>query len=156
MRIDPVRTAIYALPLVLAATLTLTRDVAAGRSKPQTDAFGAWLTQAGDAKVVVRPCGAAICGKVVWLKQPIDSATGKPQADDKNPDPSLRTRRIIGLQLFSDMLPSTSSSWSGRVYNADDGKSYASTVTLLDAGRLEVRGCTGGLCGNEIWTRSAQ
>lgn len=156
MRIDPVRTAIYALPVVLAITLLLAHDVAAGRTKLRTDPFGAWLTQAGDAKVVVKPCGAAICGKVVWLKQPIDSATGKPQTDDKNPDPSLRTHRIVGLQLFLDMLPSTSNSWSGRVYNADDGKSYASTVTLLDAARLEVRGCAGSLCGTEIWTRVAR
>ncbi|MDX3970295.1 MAG: DUF2147 domain-containing protein [Bradyrhizobium sp.] len=156
MRIDPVRTAIYALPVILAITLVLARDVAAGRIKPRTDPFGAWLTQAGDAKVVVKPCGAAICGKIVWLKQPIDSATGKPQTDDKNPDPSLRTHRIVGLQLFLDMLPSTSNSWSGRVYNADDGKSYDSTVILLDAARLEVRGCAGSLCGSEIWTRAAR
>lgn len=156
MRIDPVRTAIYALPVILAITLVLARDVAAGRIKPRTDPFGAWLTQAGDAKVVVKPCGAAICGKIVWLKQPIDSATGKPQTDDKNPDPSLRTHRIVGLQLFLDMLPSTSNSWSGRVYNADDGKSYDSTVILLDAARLEVRGCAGSLCGSEIWARAAR
>lgn len=156
MRIDPVRTAIYALPVVLAITLILARDVAAGRATPRTDPFGVWLTQAGDAKVVVKRCGAAICGKVVWLKQPIDNATGKPQTDDKNPDPSLRTHRIVGLQLFVDMLPTTSSSWSGRVYNADDGKSYASTVTLLDAARLEVRGCAGSLCGSEIWTRAVR
>lgn len=162
MRIDPVRTAIYGLPVVLAITLVFAialvfaRDVAAGRTMPRTGPFGAWLTQAGDAKVVVKPCGAAICGKVVWLKQPIDSATGKPQTDDKNPDPSLRTHRIVGLQLFLDMLPSTSNSWSGRVYNADDGKSYASTVTLLDAARLEVRGCAGSLCVSEIWTRAAR
>ena len=156
MRIDPVRITIYALPVVLAIALGLVHGVAAGRAKPRTDPFGVWLTQAGDAKVVVRPCGAAICGKIVWLKQPIDSATGKPQTDDKNPDPSLRTHRIVGLQLFLDMLPSTSNSWSGRVYNADDGRSYASTVTLLDAARLEVRGCAGSLCGSEIWTRAAQ
>jgi len=156
MRIDPVRTAIYALPLVLAVTLVFARDVTSERGRPQTDPFGTWLTQAGDAKVLVKRCGAAICGKVVWLKQPLDGATGKPQTDDKNPDPSLRTRRIVGLQLFLDMLPATPSSWSGRVYNADDGKSYDSTVALLDAGRLEVRGCVGALCGSEIWTRSVR
>ncbi|ABD88282.1 DUF2147 domain-containing protein [Rhodopseudomonas palustris] len=156
MRIDPVRTAVYALPLVMAVSLALARDVTSERNKPKTDPFGTWLTQAGDAKVLVKPCGSAICGKVVWLKQSIDAATGKPQTDDKNPDPSLRTRRIVGLQLFLDMLPATSSSWSGRVYNADDGNSYASTVALLDAGRLEVRGCAGALCGSEIWTRATR
>lgn len=150
------RTAIYALPVILAVTMALARDDASGRIKPKIDPSGTWLTQAGEAKVLVRPCGAAICGKVVWLKQPIDGATAKPQTDDKNPDPSLKTRPIVGLHLFLDMLPSTVKSWSGRVYNADDGGSYASTVTLLDDGRLEVRGCAGALCGSEIWTRSTR
>ncbi len=156
MRIEPVRTAIYALPLFLAVTLALAHDVTPARVKPKRDAFGTWLTQAGDANVLVGPCGAAICGKVVWLKQPIDGATGKPQTDDKNPDPGLKARRIVGLQIFLDMLPSAPNAWSGRVYNADDGKSYASTVTLLDAGRLEVRGCAGALCGSEVWTRGVR
>ncbi|HEY8333978.1 MAG TPA: DUF2147 domain-containing protein [Tardiphaga sp.] len=156
MRIDPIRTAIYALPLVLAATLVLARDGASERTRPKTDPSGTWLTQAGDAKVLVKPCGAAICGKIVWLKQPVDGATGKPQVDDKNPDPALKARRIVGLQIFLGMLPSTANAWSGRVYNADDGKSYASTVTLIDPGRLEVRGCAGPLCGSEVWTRAAR
>ena len=45
--------------------------------------------------------------------------------------------------------------WSGRIYNADDGKTYASTVTLQDDERLEVQGCVGVLCGSEIWSRSS-
>jgi uncharacterized protein (DUF2147 family) len=115
-----------------------------------------WLTQAGDAKVQVSRCGAGICGKVVWLKDPIDKATGRPQTDDKNPSPALKSRPMIGLQLFSNMQPSGPNAWSGVVYNADDGQSYASTVTQLDANRLEVRGCVGALCGSEIWTHSTR
>ena len=57
---------------------------------------GIWLTQAGDAKVRVSKCGAGICGVVVWLRDPIDSATGKAQVDDKNPNPALTRRPIIG------------------------------------------------------------
>src|ERR1700682_1448873 len=67
------------------------------------DPTGVWLTQAGDAKVAVSRCGSALCGRVVWLKSPIDSATGKPQFDDKNPNPQLTKRPIVGLQLFIGM-----------------------------------------------------
>jgi uncharacterized protein (DUF2147 family) len=115
-----------------------------------------WLTQAGDAKVQVSRCGTGICGKVVWLKDPIDKATGRPQIDDKNPNPALKNRPMIGLQLFSNMQPSGPNAWSGVIYNADDGQSYASTVAQLDTNRLEVRGCVGALCGSEIWTRSTR
>ncbi len=45
---------------------------------------------------------------VIWLKDPIDPATGKPQIDDKNPNPALAKRPMIGLPLFSGMQPSGS------------------------------------------------
>src|SRR5579863_4371249 len=60
---------------------------------------GIWLTQAGDAKVRVSKCGAGICGVIVWLRQPIDPATGKPAIDDKNPNPALAHRPMIGLAV---------------------------------------------------------
>jgi len=116
---------------------------------------GIWLTQAGDAKVRVARCGGGLCGTVAWLRDPIDSATGKPQVDDKNENPSLRSRPMIGLPMFIGMRAAGPNKWSGHIYNADDGKTYASTVTLQDDDRLEVQGCVGVLCGSEIWSRSS-
>ena len=60
----------------------------------------------------------------------------------------------MGLQLFIGMRPKAARNWSERIYNADDGKSYVSNVTLEDAARLKVQGCVGGFCGGEIWSRS--
>jgi uncharacterized protein (DUF2147 family) len=114
---------------------------------------GVWLTQAGDAKVAVSRCGETICGRIVWLKVPIDPATGKPQVDDKNPNPSLAKRPMIGLPLFVDMKPQGPGKWSGRIYNADDGKLYASNVSLREPAKLSVEGCVGVLCGGETWTK---
>lgn len=117
---------------------------------------GIWLTQAGDAKVRVSRCGAGICGVVVWLKEPIDPLTGKPQVDDKNPNPALTRRPIIGLSLFSGMRPSGPNRWSGQIYNADDGKTYASNISVEGPGTLKVEGCVGTLCGGEEWSRSSR
>ena len=100
---------------------------------------GIWLTQAGDAKVRVSKCGGGICGVVVWLKDPIDPATGKPQVDDKNPNPALARRPIIGLPLFSGMRPAGPNKWSGQIYNADDGKTYASNISVAGPGHVEGR-----------------
>ena len=94
------------------------------------DVGGIWLTQAGDAKVRVSRCGGGICAVVVWLREPINPATGKPQVDDKNPNPSLARRPMIGLPLFSAMPSSGPNKWSGQIYNADDGNSYASNITV--------------------------
>jgi len=114
---------------------------------------GVWQTQAGDARVKVSKCGGGICGVIVALKEPIDPATGKPQVDDKNPNPALRKRPMIGLPLFSGMQPVAPSKWSGQIYNADDGGTYASSVSVAGPDTLRVDGCVGALCGGETWTR---
>jgi uncharacterized protein (DUF2147 family) len=136
----------------LAALLTAPSALAQGAAEPT----GIWMTQAGDARVKVSKCSGGICGVIIGLRDPIDPSTGKPAVDNKNPNPSLATRPMIGLPLFSGMQPSGPNKWSGQIYNADDGKSYASTVSVATPDTLKVEGCVGSLCGGENWTRSAR
>ncbi len=140
---------------IVVATLAAMFAVAPASAQAGAGPEGIWLTQAGDAKVRVSKCGGGICGVVVWLKDPIDPATGKPQVDDKNPNPALARRRIIGLPLFSEMRPTGPNKWSGQIYNADDGKTYASHVTVAGPATLRVEGCVGGFCGGEDWSRAS-
>ena len=125
----------------------------AAQAQAGGDVSGIWLTQAGDAKVRVSKCNGGICGVIVWLKTPIDPATGKPAVDDKNPNPALAKRPMIGLPLFSGMRPDGDNRWSGQIYNADDGGTYASSVSVAGPDSLRVEGCVGALCGGETWTR---
>jgi uncharacterized protein (DUF2147 family) len=138
------------------AMLTALLAAAPARAQAGGGPDGIWLTQAGDAKVRVSKCGGGVCGVVVWLKDPIDPATGKPQVDDKNPNPALAKRPIIGLPLFAGMRPAGPNKWSGQIYNADDGKSYASSVSVAGPDTLKVEGCVGGFCGGETWSRSTR
>jgi uncharacterized protein (DUF2147 family) len=117
------------------------------------DPSGTWLTQAGDARVRVSRCGGGICGVVVWLREPINPTNGKPQVDDKNPNPALAKRPMIGLPLFSSMQSTGPGKWSGKIYNADDGSTYASNVSVTGPDSLKVEGCMGSFCGGENWTR---
>lgn len=123
------------------------------RAQGTGEPTGTWLTQAGDARVKVSKCGGGLCGTIVGLKDPIDPATGKPQVDDKNPNPALKKRPMMGLPLFSGMQPSGPNKWSGQIYNADDGSTYASSVSVAGPDTLRVEGCVGALCGGENWTR---
>ena len=134
---------------IVAALLAAPSARAQGASEPT----GVWLTQAGDARVKVSKCGGGICGVIVWLKDPINPANGKPQIDDKNPNPELAKRPMIGLPLFSGMRPNGPNKWSGQIYNADDGGNYASNISVTGADTLRVEGCVGALCGGENWTR---
>jgi uncharacterized protein (DUF2147 family) len=135
------------------AMLTALLAVPGAQAQAGGEATGIWLTQAGDARVRVSKCGGGICGVIVWLREPIDSSTGRPQVDDKNPNPALKTRPVIGLPLFSGMRPSGPNKWSGQIYNADDGGTYASSISLAGSDSLRVEGCVGALCGGETWTR---
>lgn len=141
---------VVALLALMAVTPAKAQSAAAGSPD------GIWLTQAGDAKIKVSRCGAGICGVVVSLREPIDPLTGKPQVDDKNPNPALAKRPIIGLSLFSGMRPTGPNQWAGQIYNADDGKTYASKISVTGPATLKVEGCVGALCGGEDWTRSSR
>ena len=140
----------FALPFVV---LTVLFSAASAHAQ---SADGTWLTQAGDARVKISKCGDGICGHIVWLREPMDTATGQPATDSKNPNPALARRPMIGLPLFSGMQPSAPNKWSGQIYNADDGSSYASSVTVISMDSLRVEGCVGALCGGETWTRSGR
>ena len=138
--------------VILAALLA----AASAKAQASGEVTGIWLTQAGDAKIRIRKCSGGICGVIIWLKDPINPATGKPQVDDKNPNPALARRPMIGLPLFSGMRAAAPNKWSGQIYNADDGSSYASNVSVTGPDTLRVEGCLGAFCGGETWTRSAR
>jgi uncharacterized protein (DUF2147 family) len=137
---------------ILAALLPAPSARAQGAGEPT----GIWMTQAGDARVRVSKCRGGICGVIVGLREPIDPATGRPAVDNKNPNPSLATRPMIGLPLFTGMQPSGPNKWSRQIYNADDGSYYASSISLSGPDALRVEGCVGALCGGEIWTRAGR
>jgi len=136
--------------LIAILTVLLAAPSARAQSAEPT---GTWQTQAGDARVKISKCGGGMCGVIVGLREPIDPATGKPPVDNKNPNPGLANRPMIGLPLFTGMRPTGPYKWSGQIYNADDGGSYASSISLTGSDTLRVEGCVGALCGGETWTR---
>ena len=101
---------------MFAVVIALLGAVLASPSHAQSvgDVSGVWQTQAGDANVRVSKCGTILCGIIVSLRDKIDPQTGKPPVDDKNPDPALARRSMIGLHLFHDMRPTGPNTWSGR------------------------------------------
>jgi uncharacterized protein (DUF2147 family) len=137
-----------AIKAAAAATLVFGLALAAARAAEPT---GTWLTAKGDARIHIARCGKALCGTVVWLKEPIDPATGKPSVDDQNPDPRLRNRRIVGLRIFA-MTPD-GDGWAGSIYNSDDGQTYRGKLSLQGPGTLEVKGCVGAICSGETWRK---
>jgi Uncharacterized protein conserved in bacteria (DUF2147) len=57
----------------------------------------------------------------------------------QNPDPANRHRPTLGLPILIGMQSTGPDSWAGRIYNADNGKTYAAKIILLPSPRLSIR-----------------
>jgi uncharacterized protein (DUF2147 family) len=126
-----------------------------GQALAQTPAEGTWLSEDGGTKVRIVNCGGKLCANVVWLDEPVDRDTGKPKTDRLNPDPAKRARPLLGLQVVSGMVPSGPNTWSGAVYNADDGKTYKAHLNVESGTRAKLVGCVlAVLCKSHVWTRT--
>ena len=120
------------------------------------DPIGIWLKEDGAAKMQIRKCGRnQLCSRIVWLKDPNDSR-GKPLRDARNENASQRGRQIVGLPIFQGLTPAGKASWTGSIYNPEDGNTYKATLTLVSSRQIVLKGCKafGLLCGQKVWTRS--
>ena len=141
-----------AVTVGLSAAALMTPDMIEGAAA--ADAFGTWLTGDKEGQVRIVNCGGALCGNLVWLKEPNDAATGRPKTDKHNADASKQSRPLLGVPVVLAMKPSGPGQWSGEVYNAEDGKTYSGSFTLTGADTAELKGCVLGiLCKSQTWTR---
>ena len=117
------------------------------------EVFGTWLTGDGDGWVTVSPNGTGLSGIVAG--SPNDDPN-RSTVDEKNPDPQLRSRKLLGLELFSGFEFDGDDRWiNGRIYDPNSGKTYRCIITIKDRDTLRVRGYIGiSLIGRtETWTR---
>ena len=112
---------------------------------------GRWVTTEKDAVVTIAKCGASYCGKL--SKYLVTPEGGVNQRDVNNPNPRLRTRKLLGTPLLSGFKPDDDL-WRGQIYDPRNGKTYRSVVRRKSANVLEVKGCIGPFCQTQIWTRA--
>ena len=132
-------------------------SLVAASSAFAADISGVWSTQDGASRVRLAPCGKAICGTIISLKEPNDPATGKPKLDKYNQDASKRGRPVVGIELVTGMKPNSAQDrWDGSLYNPKDGNTYKGSLIARDPLTLKLQGCVmGGLvCRSETWTRT--
>jgi uncharacterized protein (DUF2147 family) len=118
------------------------------------DPLGTWYTAEKDSQVRIVNCGGALCGALIWLKEPNDPATGRPKTDKNNADASKQSRPLLGVPIVLAMKPSGPEQWSGNVYNASDGKTYTGSFTMTGPNSAELKGCVMSIiCKTQTWTR---
>ena len=121
------------------------------------DIVGTWLNQEATGKVQIYKEGEKYFGKLVWLRTPNDSITGKPRTDKENPDVKLKTTPLIGLVNLKNFTFNGKDEWSGgSIYDPKNGKTYKCYIQFDGTARLKVRGYVGfSLLGrNTYWTKT--
>ena len=150
--------------IALASMILFATSASAQPSK----VMGTWLTQSGVAQVKIAPCAdpkaGALCGTVVGLINP-KGPNGQVVApetvtDYRNPDPALRSRRMIGMPLIWGFKATSDPNAfeDGKIYNGENGKTYSANIGLQADGKLRLRGYVGSPMFGEtqVWTRISQ
>jgi uncharacterized protein (DUF2147 family) len=143
------------LPLFALALLSAVSVGARPGRADDSQVFGPWLTESKRGVVDIFPCGDKVCGKLVWMIEPI--RRGAPAVDDYNPTPELRQRPLCGLVMLGDFHETAPKHWEdGWIYDPDSGKTYRANMTLEENGMLRLRGYVGiPLFGeSQHWTRA--
>ena len=97
-------------------------------------------------------------GTIVYII-PEKYVNGAPGKDEKNPDPSLRSRSELNLQILSGLVYNTSDKeWTnGTIYDPKAGKTYDCYVWLEGKDILQLKGFVAGirmLGRKSTWTRT--
>jgi uncharacterized protein (DUF2147 family) len=131
-----------------AAALVAAATVQSAMAQPArgASAVGTWLSQSGETRVRILPCGTQMCGTIVWVKNP-----GK---DVHNPIPSERNRDLVGIPMIK-MSPSGDNQWNGTLYRYTDGQTFRGTMKLSGQKTMELSGCIMGgfICRAQTWTK---
>ncbi|MBW8880929.1 MAG: DUF2147 domain-containing protein [Asticcacaulis sp.] len=100
------------------------------------DLSGSWERSTGTSRIRFETCDSGLCGRIAWIR------------------PGVKSRGYIGQTIFSKLVKSGATLWTGEAFNPEDGRTYQESVSV-DGRVLTTKGCVlGGLiCKSETWKR---
>lgn len=116
---------------------------------------GVWIDHDGKGAIEIKPCGPALCGNIVWIKNPVNDQ-GQPLFDRRNPDEAKRNRPICGLPVIGN-LRRMSDGWDeGWIYSPEEGSQYDLALKAASKDKLVVTGYKGVKLFSKTftWTRA--
>jgi hypothetical protein len=130
--------------------LLLLTAVQDGNSTPPPGeaVLGTWFVESdkGNIHLEITREKDIYSGRISWIEEPLfpesHPRAGEPKTDIYNPEESLRNRPLLDLVLLTGFrfYPGKEEWKDGRIYAADNGKTYRCWMRLEDDGRLKVRG----------------
>lgn len=119
-------------------------------SHAQDQVVGVYHTPNKDGKIEIYKKGQKYYGKITDGDNP-------GRLDTKNPDKSLRSRKLLGAEILTGFVYAGDNTYEdGKIYDPDSGNTYSCTMTLDKNNNLQVRGYVGiSLFGRtETFTRA--
>jgi uncharacterized protein (DUF2147 family) len=108
--------------------------------KPPDAILGTWITTTGNCKIQVYKQSEEFKAKILWLKE--DKNGLNDYTDAKNPDPALRSRKLLGMDVVDGLHYDADQNEyvDGVIYDARNGKKWDSVVWLTDDNLLKIKG----------------
>ena len=80
--------------------------------------------------------------KIIWFKIEDTTRPMNTRTDDKNPNPALRHRKWLGMEVLRNLkYNAAESEWEdGIIYDAKHGREWDSVAWIKSKGMLEVKG----------------
>lgn len=107
--------------------------------------IGYWLLPNQKVIIEIQKRENEYIGHVHWLKDfkyPVgDKMEGMEQIDRNNPNPILRNRKVLNLQVIGKLIKNEKNQLvNGWVYDSWNGKTYYGSATILDNKTLKLKG----------------
>ncbi|MBL4675743.1 MAG: DUF2147 domain-containing protein [Mucilaginibacter sp.] len=103
---------------------------------------GRWMSADNDLMIRVCKEGTEYRATILWFDDRDDSKDVDDYLDVLNPDPSLRSRKIVGMSVLENLVyaPKTNTWEDGVIYDAQHGRNWNSCAYITDKGQLKVKG----------------
>jgi uncharacterized protein (DUF2147 family) len=126
---------------------------------------GIWQTLL-KSEVTISACPEGFCGvlsKIIVPEGMLSGAEAEAAAamapeqffDQRNKDPALRSRPMLGLQILTLTRSDKPNVYDGEIYNPEDGNTYSGYVEMRGADVARLNGCVlfNVICRGEDWVR---
>lgn len=120
--------------------------------QPSDQIVGIWFNEDRTNKIEIYKTKDSYSGKVVWISQ-LDGHPGTQPKDKHNPNPDLRSRNIMGMDIMTGLRYEEGKWIKGTIYSPKRGVYANCKVELLSKNRLKLFVSKSGITKTQTWTR---
>lgn len=121
---------------IVATLLALGAGPASAAPPAVLDPYGVWLRAESGTIFDFYNCASKLCARVIAVAKPEEQAA-------------------VGTVILRNAALNEKGEWVGDLFNTENGKIYAGTITVKKPTELTLKGCLiAMLCKSETWQRA--